>query len=74
MAIQDLSNPGCWWVLPAGGCRVLQTAALIPIETLISVDQKSPYYHDEDKVGLFYAEAWALTHFLIFGPGMETGK
>ncbi len=59
---------------PSRRVRDLQTATLIPVETLISVDQKSPYYHDEDKVGLFYAEAWALTHFLTFGPGMETGK
>jgi tetratricopeptide (TPR) repeat protein len=47
---------------------------LIPIETLISVEQGSSYYRDEDKVYQFYAESWALVHFLIFGPGMERGK
>jgi tetratricopeptide (TPR) repeat protein len=52
----------------------LQKMALIPIETLISVDRGSPYYHDNDKVGRFYAESWGLTHFLTFGPGMEQGK
>jgi Tfp pilus assembly protein PilF len=54
--------------------RELQTMTPIPLETLISVDRQSPYYHDEDKVGRFYAEAWGLTHFLTFGPGMEQGK
>ncbi len=43
--------------------------ALIPIETLISVDQSSPYYHDEDKVYQFYSQSWALVHYLMFAPG-----
>ena len=47
---------------------------LIPVETLISVDHRSPYYRDEDKVYRFYAESWGLVHFLMFGPGMERGK
>ena len=46
----------------------------IPIETLIGVDQNSPYYHSEDKVHQFYGESWGLVHFLMFGPGMEGGK
>jgi Tfp pilus assembly protein PilF len=47
---------------------------LIPVETLIGVDRNSPYYHSEDKVYQFYAESWALVHFLMFGPGMDGGK
>jgi Tfp pilus assembly protein PilF len=48
----------------------LQRQALIPIDTLLTVTQRSPYYHDQNKVQLFYAEAWALVHFVTFGPGM----
>ncbi len=48
--------------------------SLIPIETLIAVDRDSPYYHNEDKVYQFYAESWALVHFLLFAPEMEQGK
>ncbi len=59
---------------PSERYRMLGSRPLIPIETLISVDHRSPYYHDEDKVQVFYAEAWALVHFLQFGPGMEQGK
>ena len=40
----------------------------------MSVNRASPYYHNEDKVYLFYAESWALVHFLMFGPGMDHGK
>ena len=52
----------------------VQSHPLIPIDTILEVNQDSPYYRDEDKVQMFYGEAWALTHFLIFGPGMEGGK
>lgn len=47
---------------------------LIPLETLLTVNPGSPYYHDEDKVYQFYAESWALVHFMMFGPGMENGE
>lgn len=48
--------------------------SLIPIETLVGVNQGSAYYRSEDKVYQFYAESWALVQFLMFGPGMERGK
>jgi len=59
---------------PSPRFQVLVSRTLIPIATLIAVNQPSPYYHDEDKVQMFYAEAWALTHYLIFGPEMAQGK
>ena len=59
---------------PTERYRSLQGAALIPIEKLIAVDQRSPYYHDEDKVQQFYAESWALIHFMTFGPNMDGAK
>jgi tetratricopeptide (TPR) repeat protein len=42
----------------------LREHGLIPLATLFKVDYKSPYYHEEDKGSVFYAESWALTHFL----------
>jgi tetratricopeptide (TPR) repeat protein len=47
---------------------------LIPIKTLITVDENSPYYHDEDKVAMFYAESWALVHYMTFSPDMGGGQ
>jgi tetratricopeptide (TPR) repeat protein len=46
----------------------------IPVETLISVNQRSPYYRDEDKVQNFYAESWALVHYMVFSPAAGSGK
>jgi tetratricopeptide (TPR) repeat protein len=45
--------------------RFLGRNDLMPIETLLKVNRASPYYHDEQKGSMFYAESWALTHFLI---------
>jgi tetratricopeptide (TPR) repeat protein len=42
----------------------LRQNRLIPLETLFAVDEKSPYYHQEKKGSIFYAESWALTHFI----------
>jgi tetratricopeptide (TPR) repeat protein len=37
---------------------------MIPLQTLLLVDHSSPYYHEEQKGSVFYAESWALTHYL----------
>lgn len=42
----------------------LRQNRLLPIATLLQVDHNSPYYHEEQKGSVFYAESWALTHYL----------
>lgn len=42
----------------------LQQNRLIPLPVLFRVDANSPYYHEEQKGSVFYAESWALTHYL----------
>jgi tetratricopeptide (TPR) repeat protein len=39
--------------------------SLIPLSVLFKVDEKSPYYHEEQKGSVFYAESWALTHYMM---------
>jgi tetratricopeptide (TPR) repeat protein len=58
---------------PSSRLPYVQGQALIPIDKLIAVNEASPYYRDEDKVQKFYAESWALIHFMQFGDGMERG-
>jgi tetratricopeptide (TPR) repeat protein len=43
----------------------LRQNRLIPVSTIFKVDHSSPYYHDEQKGSVFYAESWALTHYLV---------
>ena len=42
----------------------LRQNQLIPLDVLFRVDHNSPYYHQENKGSVFYAESWALTHYL----------
>jgi Protein of unknown function (DUF1570) len=37
----------------------------LPLNTLFEVNAFSPYYQEESKASIFYAESWALTHYLI---------
>jgi len=41
-----------------------------PIEKMIAMNELSSSYNSS----FFYAESWALVHFLIYGPDMDGGK
>ena len=42
----------------------LRQNRLLPLATLFTVDERSPYYHEENKGSIFYAESWALVHYI----------
>ena len=44
---------------------------MLPLRTLFQVDDKSPYYNEKDKQSVFYAQSWALMHYLILGKGQQ---
>ena len=46
---------------------VLSQSALLPLAKLFAVTRDSPDYNEEHRAGLFYAQAWALTHYLVCG-------
>ncbi len=45
----------------------LKQNSLIPLNALFQVDQRSPYYNEDHKTSIFYAESWALIHYLMIG-------
>ena len=45
----------------------LTMSSLIPLDQLFRVDRSSPYYNEESKTTIFYAESWALVHYLMIG-------
>ena len=49
----------------------LRENRLLPLATLLKVDHASPYYHDEQKGSVFYAESWALTHYLEIADSQQ---
>src|ERR1043165_5046089 len=46
---------------------LLRESKMLPLKTLFAVDQKSPYYNERSKQSIFYAQSWALMHYLIVG-------
>ena len=40
----------------------------LPIEMLLNVEQRSPYYNEADQASVFYAESWVLVHYLMLDP------
>jgi len=40
-------------------------------DTLTSVTERSPIYHENERTGIFYAESWALAHMLFLSPGYK---
>src|SRR5260221_11918376 len=47
---------------------ILGQNKLLPIETLLNVEQGSPYYNEANRASVFYAESWALVHYLRLDP------
>jgi tetratricopeptide (TPR) repeat protein len=48
-----------------GHLYILNQSKLIPIETLLEIDSNSPYYNEANRASVFYAESWAVVHFLM---------
>lgn len=49
--------------------RWLQQNRLIPLDDLFAVDRGSPEYNEGSQRGGFYAESWALAHYLLTDEG-----
>lgn len=46
---------------------LLRESTMLPLRTLLQVDHKSPHYNETKKKGIFYAQSWALIHYLLIG-------
>lgn len=44
---------------------ILHEQSALPVSTLFGINASSPYYHEQNKTSIFYAESWALTHYLF---------
>ena len=58
---------------PSVRVQRLRGAAFIKIDELISENPWVKFRNDQQQIDLYYSEAWALVHYLTFGPGMEQG-
>jgi tetratricopeptide (TPR) repeat protein len=48
--------------------RYLQSTQLLPVAQLVTIDRTSPLYNTNEHAGIFYAESWALVHYLYTSP------
>ena len=51
---------------------LLRDNKMLPLKTLFTVDHKSPHYNEAKKQGIFYAQSWALVHYLLIGKAGKT--
>jgi tetratricopeptide (TPR) repeat protein len=45
----------------------LRESQMLPLKTLFEVNQQSAHYNERNKQTIFYAQSWALMHYLIIG-------
>ena len=54
---------------------LLRAKGPLPLVELLSVGRDSLQYNERQRAGIFYAESWALVHYLVFGadaPGLPS--
>ncbi|HSY74754.1 MAG TPA: tetratricopeptide repeat protein [Dongiaceae bacterium] len=51
--------------------QLLAHKPLMPLRELFSVANNSPQYNERSRQGIFYAESWLLTHFLMAGGNLN---
>jgi len=47
--------------------QLLAHEPLMPLTELFAVGHDSPQYNERERQGIFYAESWLLTHYLVAG-------
>ncbi len=50
---------------------LLRENKFLPLSRLFAVDHGSPEYNERDKKGVFYAQSWALVHYLLLGNNAQ---
>jgi hypothetical protein len=54
--------------------NLLQQTSMMPLQDLVAVRPSSPEYNDSSKRHLFYAQSWALMHYLMFGSDARAAE
>jgi Flp pilus assembly protein TadD len=47
--------------------RLLAHQPMLPLKELFAITHDSPGYNERQRQGIFYAESWLLTHYLMLG-------
>ncbi len=55
--------------VPSGHYLQLLHEKWLPLSALVNVQYDSPEYNEKNRIGMFYAESWLLTHMLAIDDG-----
>lgn len=58
--------------VPADHVMLLRHQPLLPLRELFAVTHDSPLYNEGSKRSVFYAQSWALMHYLLVGNPVRT--
>ncbi|MGE0450448.1 MAG: tetratricopeptide repeat protein [Vicinamibacterales bacterium] len=58
----------------AAHLRRLQSTPLLPVAKLVDVDKGSALYNSDEQRSLFYAQSWALVHYLTFADASRASR
>jgi tetratricopeptide (TPR) repeat protein len=60
---------------PDANCILrLRAGKMLPLAELFRVTHDSPYYNEAGKAQTFYAQSWALTHYLMLAEKTKAGQ
>jgi tetratricopeptide (TPR) repeat protein len=54
--------------------QLLSETKLLPLDQLFQVTERSNYYNEQNLANIFYAESWALVHYLMLDPIRRKGR
>jgi len=54
--------------------HLLEQTELMPLAELFAITHDSPAYNEREHQGIFYAESWLLTHYLMQGNSAHKGR
>lgn len=74
LRIKDEQNIILGGVVRSHVRQIRKQGLQISLKTLFSIGDDSPYYNEDDKKNIFYAESWLLMHYLIQKKGMPAIK
>lgn len=58
---------------PSIRSMALRQSFILPISEMLDTKRSSQLLRDSTKANLFYAEAWAMVHYMMYGPEMGGG-
>ena len=53
--------------VPPSSIRLLRSSTFVPLRDIVSPRDYESMWRSEQRIGMFYAESWALVHYIVLG-------